>query len=67
LFRGHQSNIQTLPGTGIIASNDLMQDGDERAVAHPHNKKDVGQRLSYWALAKDYGSLFSIWDHFINP
>jgi len=55
LFRDHQSNIQTLSGTGIIATNDLMQDANERAVAHPHNKKDVGQRLAYWALAKDYG------------
>lgn len=55
LFRDHQSNIQTIAKTGIIATNDLMQDSAERAVAHPHNKKDVGIRLANWALAKDYG------------
>ncbi|MEI8087449.1 MAG: sialate O-acetylesterase [Paludibacter sp.] len=55
MFRDYQANIQTIAKTGIIATNDLMQDGDERAVAHPHNKKDVGQRLAYWAMAKDYG------------
>ena len=28
---------------------------DDLADIHPRNKKDVGERLARWALAKDYG------------
>jgi len=56
LFREYQADIQkTMTKTGIIATNDLMQNADERANSHPLNKKDVGIRLANWALAKDYG------------
>ena len=40
-----------LENTGMSVSNDIGEPED----IHPHNKVDVGKRLSLWALAKDYG------------
>ncbi len=40
-----------LPNTGMAVINDV----GEASNIHPKNKKTVGQRLAFWALAKDYG------------
>ncbi|MGQ1784607.1 sialate O-acetylesterase [Saccharicrinis sp. GN24d3] len=40
----------TLPKTGMAVLHDI----GEAIDVHPHNKKDVGKRLSKWALKKDY-------------
>jgi sialate O-acetylesterase len=40
-----------IPKTGVVVTIDV---GDPDDI-HPTNKKDVGERLARWALAKDYG------------
>ncbi|MDQ8181552.1 sialate O-acetylesterase [Pelagicoccus sp. SDUM812005] len=40
-----------LPNTGMAVAYDI---GEAKDI-HPHNKYDVGKRLSLWALGKDYG------------
>ncbi len=40
-----------LPNTGMAVAYDIGEGKD----IHPHNKMDVGKRLSFWALGKDYG------------
>ncbi len=40
-----------IPKTGLAVTIDI---GDAENL-HPLNKKDVGERLARWALAKDYG------------
>jgi len=46
-----QSNTLKLPNTGMVVVSDITNLYD----IHPRNKKDVGDRLSLWALAKTYG------------
>jgi sialate O-acetylesterase len=43
--------LGTTPKTGMAIINDV---GDAKDI-HPKNKKDPGERLARWALAKDYG------------
>lgn len=43
--------LATTPKTGMAIINDTGEVGD----IHPKNKKDPGERLALWALAKDYG------------
>ena len=43
--------LQTTPKTGMAIINDVGEADD----IHPKNKKDPGERLARWALAKDYG------------
>ena len=43
--------LQTTPKTGMAVINDV---GEAKDI-HPKNKKDPGERLARWALAKDYG------------
>lgn len=43
--------MQTLENTGMAVTLDI---GDAKYI-HPREKKTVGDRLAYWALAKDYG------------
>lgn len=42
--------LDTTPKTGMAIINDIGEAED----IHPKNKKDVGERLALWALAKDY-------------
>lgn len=41
----------TLPNTGLAVALDI---GDPKDI-HPKNKVDIGKRLAYWALNRDYG------------
>ena len=43
--------LDTTPKTGMATINDV---GEAKDI-HPKNKKDPGERLALWALAKDYG------------
>ncbi len=43
--------LQKQAKTGMAIINDIGEAND----IHPRNKKDVGERLARWALAKDYG------------
>ena len=43
--------LATTPKTGMAITNDVGEAND----IHPKNKKDPGERLAHWALAKDYG------------
>jgi sialate O-acetylesterase len=56
-LREAQSMTQSLPNTGQAILIDLGEEGD----IHPRDKKDVGERVSFIALAKTYGKevLFS--------
>jgi sialate O-acetylesterase len=56
-FREFQSGITAIPKTGMVVTSDLMQltGKDERILTHPTGgKKEIGLRLAYQALAKDY-------------
>lgn len=43
--------LSSTPKTGMAIINDI----GEAENIHPKNKHDVGERLAFWALAKDYG------------
>lgn len=43
--------LNTTPKTGMAIINDVGEVDD----IHPKNKKEPGERLARWALAKDYG------------
>ena len=43
-----------IPGVGMATAIDLVS-FDDRFAIHPPDKKDVGERLALWALAKTYG------------
>src|SRR5207249_8774723 len=47
-----QAATLAIPHTGMAGTTDLV---DDIRDIHPRNKKDVGNRLALWALAKDYG------------
>jgi sialate O-acetylesterase len=51
IFWEAQTAIMRLPNTGMIVTTDI---GDPRNI-HPPRKKEVGERLALWALARDYG------------
>ncbi|NUN68164.1 MAG: glycosyl hydrolase family 2 [Bacteroidetes bacterium] len=51
LLREAQLRTLSVPKTGMAVTLDI---GDSVSI-HPANKKDVGDRLSRWALAKEYG------------
>ncbi|MDE0840444.1 MAG: 9-O-acetylesterase, partial [Kiritimatiellae bacterium] len=43
-----------IKNTGMAVAIELADESNPGDV-HPENKKDVGERLALWALAKDYG------------
>lgn len=51
LLREAQFQSMSVPKTGMAVTLDI---GNVENV-HPGNKKDVGDRLAFWALTKDYG------------
>ena len=53
-IRMAQFKALTIPHTGMAVAMDLA-DVREPGDIHPKNKRDVGERLALWALAKDYG------------
>ncbi|WDE98343.1 sialate O-acetylesterase [Lentisphaera profundi] len=50
-LRQAQLDTLKLNNTGMAVTVDI---GEAKDI-HPRNKQDVGKRLAYWALAKDYG------------
>lgn len=46
-----QLQCARLPGVGLAVTIDI---GDGEDI-HPRNKRDVGERLARWALAREYG------------
>jgi sialate O-acetylesterase len=50
-LREAQMLTSSLPNTGMAVTMDIGNPAD----IHPTNKKEVGRRLSLWALAKTYG------------
>jgi sialate O-acetylesterase len=46
-----QTACLQLPRTGFVVTTDLV---DDLTDIHPRDKKNVGERLAQWALAKDY-------------
>ncbi|AUP79837.1 sialate O-acetylesterase [Flavivirga eckloniae] len=50
-LRETQFLAQSIPNTGMAS---LLDVGDFEKI-HPPKKQQVGQRLAYWALAKQYG------------
>lgn len=51
LLRDSQRKTLSLENTGMAVTMDIGNPGD----IHPRNKRDVGDRLARWALAKDFG------------
>ncbi|MBL8857928.1 MAG: hypothetical protein JNL28_05440 [Planctomycetes bacterium] len=50
-LRDAQRRALRLPHTGMVTTADL---GDEKDI-HPRRKREVGERLAGWALARTYG------------
>ena len=50
-LRDAQRKSLDILSTGMVVTLDIGNPDD----IHPKNKKDVGKRLSFWALAKTYG------------
>lgn len=51
-FREMQQKLmKVIPNSGLVSTIDI----GSRDFIHPADKEDVGKRLAYWALAKDYG------------
>ena len=52
LLREAQSKgMETTPNTGMA----VLMDANSHTLIHPAKKKDAGERLAFWALAKTYG------------
>ncbi len=55
LLRKAQHEVAaTVPNCGIVVTNDLVESYDMDNI-HPAKKQEVGQRLAYLALNRDYG------------
>ncbi|GHT75076.1 9-O-acetylesterase [Bacteroidia bacterium] len=51
LREAQQQNMQDIPHSGMVTTLDI----GNPVFIHPVDKETVGNRLAYWALAKDYG------------
>ncbi|MEM9480121.1 MAG: sialate O-acetylesterase [Verrucomicrobiota bacterium] len=51
ILQNEQRRVLSLPNTGMVVANDL---GDGENI-HPPKKREVGRRLSLWALQNIYG------------
>jgi sialate O-acetylesterase len=51
IWEAQYHSIQSIKNTGMAVTTDI---GNLKNI-HPKNKLDVGNRLAFWALAKDYG------------
>lgn len=45
-------NMKDIPNSGMVVTMDLAV---PKEIIHPQKKREVGERLAYWALAKTYG------------
>jgi sialate O-acetylesterase len=54
LLREAQFNSLSIPNTGMVVTTDLLEPAGLES-GHPLNKREVGERLAKWALAKTYG------------
>ena len=45
---------KVIPNCGVVVTNDLVQTYEQDNI-HPANKKDVGERLAFMALNRNYG------------
>lgn len=54
LLQEQQAKVQALPNTGMVVITDLVPDTTN---IHPPLKREVGERLSNWALAKTYNKV----------
>ncbi len=52
-MRDAQTTVLTTTKTGMAVSLDIVD--SDPANIHPENKREIGERLAKWALAKDYG------------
>jgi sialate O-acetylesterase len=53
-IRMAQTEALEIKNTGMAVAIELADAANPNDI-HPKNKKDVGERLALWALAKDYG------------
>ena len=53
-IRMAQTKALEIKNTGMAVAIELADEANANDI-HPKNKKDVGERLALWALAKDYG------------
>jgi sialate O-acetylesterase len=51
LWEAQYHSIKSIKNTGMAVTTDISN----LKNIHPKNKTDVGHRLAFWALAKDYG------------
>ncbi len=56
-LRDSQRKSLRVPNTGMAVTMDIGNPTD----IHPKNKKDVGERLALWALAKTYDKGVQVW------
>ncbi len=55
LLRQLQHKVaKTIPNSGIVVTNDLVESYEKNNI-HPAKKKEIGDRLAYMALNRNYG------------